>query len=58
VLATFLFAGRWRGVGAVFGAIGGTLFFENGKYFLLMTRTVADRRRNRSRQLSLFESSS
>jgi hypothetical protein len=33
VLATFLFAGRWRGVGAVFGAVGGTLFFENGKYF-------------------------
>jgi hypothetical protein len=58
MLATFIFNGRWRVIEDFFVEVARSLFFENGKYFLLMTRTVADRRRNHSCQLSLFERSS
>jgi hypothetical protein len=53
VLATFSFAGRWRGVGAGFGAVARTLLFENKKYFLSIPATVADRRRNEFHRIKL-----
>jgi hypothetical protein len=56
MLATFIFDGRWRVIEDFFVEIARSFFFENEKYFLLMTRTVAHRRRNHSCRLSLFES--
>jgi hypothetical protein len=58
VLATFLFDGICGVVEAVFGEVGRTFLSGNKKYFLTNMRVVADRRRNHSCQLSLFESSS